>query len=100
MGAEDHFAGSEGDAVIGVGCAVIKKLVDFLVGASCCCCLFGADVAEGVEEFVIDGSGVVQESSYNALDTFDAIVVEEVAVVFVWCVLRFGAIDDFSCFGR
>ena len=40
MGSEDHVAGSVGDAVVGVGCTVVKELVDFCVGdlvAAACC---------------------------------------------------------------
>ena len=94
MGTEDHFAGSEGDAVIGVGCAVIKKLVDFLVGACCGCCLFGAYVTKRVEELVVYGAGIVKQGPNNALDSFDAFVVEEGGRVFIWGELCFGSVDD------
>ena len=99
MGAKDHFAGSEGDAVIGVGCAVIKKLVDFLVGACCGCCLFGAYVTKRVEELVVYCSGVVKQGPNDSLDAFDTVIVKEVAGVFIWSELSFGTEVDGCCFG-
>ena len=45
MGSEDHVAGSVGDAVVGVGCTVVKELVDFCVGAFSGSGLFCAEFA-------------------------------------------------------
>ena len=96
---QDHVAGSVGDAVIGVGCAVIKKLVDFLVGACCGCCLFGAYVTKRVEELVVYCSGVVKQGPNDSLDAFDTVIVKEVAGVFIWSELNFGTEVDGCCFG-
>ena len=71
VGREDHVAGSVGDAIIGIGGAVVQELVDFVVGAAGGGRLFGADVAESMEEFVVYGTGIVEEGADNALDALD-----------------------------
>ena len=69
------MAGSVGDVIVGVGGAVVQKLRDFGVGRGGSGGLFGADFAEHMEEFVVDGAGIVEDGSHDALDMLDADVV-------------------------
>ena len=71
VGREDHVAGSVGDAIVGVGGTVVQELVDFVIGAAFGRRLFGADVTESMEEFVVYDTGVVEEGADNALDALD-----------------------------
>ena len=64
------------DAVVGVHGAIVKKLSNFFIGGGSGCSLFGAKFAECMKEFVVDGSGIVEEGSYNALDALDARVIK------------------------
>ena len=66
------MAGSVGDVVVGVGGIVVQKLCDFGIGGGGSGGLFGADFAERMEEFVVNGAGIVEEGSHDALDMLDA----------------------------
>ena len=61
-----------GGSIVGI-CAYI---VEELVGGGCSllgyCSLFGTNFSEGDEEFVIDGASVLEDISYDSLDTFYA----------------------------
>ena len=88
---ENHVAGPVGDAIIGVGGSIVQELIDFVVGAAGCGSLFGANVVESMEEFVVNGTGIVEQGANDALDSIDASVGQRRAGVFVWCELCVGA---------
>ena len=69
------MAGSVGDAIVGVGGVVVQKLCDFNIGGGGSGGLFSANFAECMEKFVVNGTGVVEEGSHDAVDMLDAIVV-------------------------
>ena len=58
--------------------------------------LFGANVTESMQDFVIHGIGIVEQGANDALDSLDAFVGQRRAGVFVWGELCFGAIDDWG----
>ena len=60
--------------------------------------LFGANFTEHMEELVVDGTGIVEEGSYDALDMLDAGVIKGWASVWVRSVLGDGTIGDGSGF--
>ena len=68
------MAGSVGDAIVGAGCAVVQKLCDFGIGGGGSGGLFGVNFGEHMEEFVVNGAGILEEGSHDALDKLDAVV--------------------------
>ena len=83
---QDHAAGSIGDAIIWIRGAVIKQMVDSSVSGFSGCGLLGANFAEGMEEFVVHCTCIVEEGTNNALDLLDAGFVES------WRGIRFGSV--------
>lgn len=79
-----HVASMKLEDCIGVCGAVVKKLVDILVGTNGCVGLGAGDVAEGDIESGIDGACVVQKGPDNFLYAFDLRRGQ-----FVSCVKRF-----------
>ena len=66
---KDHDAGLVGDPVVGVCGDVVEQLID---GGG----LLGSDFTEVDEEFVVDGSRIEEEDADDALDSFDAGIVQ------------------------
>jgi hypothetical protein len=66
------------DTVAWICCDIVKKLVDSgqRCGVLSSMCLLGADGTECCEEFVINCTGIIEEGTDNALDAFDALIVE------------------------
>ena len=75
MGINDHITGTIGDFVVGVGRAVVKELVDADGSGFYVSGLLGADFAEGMKEFVVDGTGILDDNANNTLDILDSGVV-------------------------
>jgi len=96
MASEEHVNGAVCDAFIGVGGDVVQDLGDGDIGVFSCTCWLGADVAEGHKEFVVDGTAVPQEGTYNTLDAFDTSVVKKSTGVCGGGVLYLGAALDGS----
>jgi len=101
VGGEDHVAGAEGDAVVGVGGDVVQELVDGGIGCFGGGGLFGADRAEGDEELVVDGAGEVEQGADDALDAANAVLVKGRARVGFHDELAFAAVlDGLALVGR
>ena len=94
VGSKDHVVGTIGDAVVGAGYALVKELVDTGRGGFCGSGPLGENFAEGMQEFVVDSTGTVQDSSENALDVFDSGVVKGKDDGCVISIFDFGAIVD------
>ena len=75
MGSKDHVAGTMGDAVVGVGRALVNELVEAGGGGFSVRGLLRDDLSDVMQEFVIDGAVIVEDVDDNALDAFDYIVV-------------------------
>ena len=97
---EDHAAGTVDGTVVGIGGNIIKELGDCRCCCFCCCCLLGSNGIERDQEFVVDGSCIIKESSYDALNTFDSSGIKRCAGVIFHCRLKFGAILNFTVFVR
>ena len=72
MGSQNHGASAIRDAIVGVCGDVIQELVYGFSGIFCGFGLLRADGAEGGEELVIYGPGVVEQGADDALYAFDA----------------------------
>ena len=65
---KDHVAGTVGDAIVGIGGEVSKELEHVSV------CVIGGgglllgELAEGYQEFVVDGLGIIADGSDELLD--------------------------------
>jgi hypothetical protein len=80
MSAENHVAGVICGAVIWVRVQVVKELVYGNIGGFSGCGLLGAQGAEGGKEFVVDSACIVEESTNDALNSFDTFCGERRAV--------------------
>ncbi len=74
---ENHVAGAICGAIVRVHGQVVEKLVHGNIGGFSSCGLLGTEGAEGGKEFVVDSTCVVEESTNNALNSFDTICGEE-----------------------
>jgi len=96
-GSQYHAAGSVRDPVVEVCCTVVEEFIDFGAGVFCCSCLRCSYGAESHLKFVVDGSGVVQECTNDALTPFDArFIKRRGSVNVVVCILFVCPIDDFT----
>ncbi len=80
VSAENHVAGAICGAIIWVHGQVVKELVHGNIGGFSGCSLLGAQVAEGGKEFVVNSTCVVEESTNDALNSFDTFCGERRAV--------------------
>jgi hypothetical protein len=80
MSTENHVAGAIYGAVIGVHGQVVKKLVHGNIGGFSGFGLLQIEGAEGGKEFVGDSTCVVEESTNDALNSFDTFYGERRAV--------------------
>ncbi len=80
MSAENHVAGVICGAVVWVHCQVVEELVHGNIGGFSGCGLLGAQGAEGGKEFVADSTFVLEESTNDALNSFDTLCGERRAV--------------------
>ncbi len=71
VSAEKHVTGTICGAIVGVHGQVVKKLVHGNIGGFSGCGLLGTEGAEGGNEFVVDSTCVVEESTNDALNSFD-----------------------------
>ena len=94
VASKQHVAGAVSDAVVGVGGDVVEELVNGRAGGFSGGSLLGAYGAEGDEELIVDGAAVPEEGANNALDTFDASVIEWGAGVWWGRMLDLGPILD------
>jgi hypothetical protein len=69
VSAENHVAGMICGAIVWVH--GVKELVHDNIGGFSGCGLLGAQGAEGGKEFVVDSAWVVEESTNDALNSFD-----------------------------
>ena len=96
MSCEDHAAGSVGESAVGVCGNVVEQLVN---GGGCVFGgrgLLGSDFTEGDDELVVDGSSIEEEGANNALDLFDAVIVEGWTSWISVGILDLCAVDDFG----
>ncbi len=80
VSAENHVASTICGAIVGVHGQVVKKLVHGNIGGFSGCGLLGTQGAEGGKEFVVDCTFVVEESTNDALNSFDTFYGERRAV--------------------
>jgi hypothetical protein len=80
MSTENHVASAICGAVVGVRGQVDKKLVHGNIGGFSGCGLLGSQGAEGGKEFVVNCTCIVEESAYDALNSFDTFCGERRAV--------------------
>lgn len=89
-----HGASLVSDAVIGVGGNIVEQLVN----SGCRGCggrgLLGADGAERGKQLVIDGPGIVEKGTNDALNAFNVLRREYGFIGADWCHLLMGAICD------
>ena len=71
MQTEDHIAGHESDASVGVGVTVIQELVNFFFEACSGLGLACSDAAHGCNHGGVDGATVPCESADHVLDVLD-----------------------------
>jgi hypothetical protein len=80
MSAENHVAGVICGAIVWVCGQVVKELVHGNIGGFSGCGLLGAQGAEGVKEFVVNSACILEESTNDALNSFDTFCGEMRAV--------------------
>jgi hypothetical protein len=80
MSAENHVAGAICGAIVWVRGQVVEELVHGNIGGFSGCCLLEAQGAEGSKEFVVDSTCIVEESTNDALNSFDTFCGERRAV--------------------
>jgi hypothetical protein len=71
VSAGNHVAGAICGAVVWVRGQVVKELVHGNIGGFSGCGLLGAQGAEVGKEFAVDSACVVEESTNDALNSFD-----------------------------
>jgi hypothetical protein len=71
VSAENHVASAICGAVVGVCCQVVEKLVHVNIGGFSGCGLLGTQGTEGGKEFVVNCMCIVEESTNDALNSFD-----------------------------
>jgi len=91
---ENHFACVVGGAVVGIGGAVIEEMVDCLFCGFSGVSLASGDGVEGVQNFVVNCTGIVEEGSNDASDAFNTVLWECWLVVGNRCELCFAAVVD------
>ncbi len=77
---ENHVADAICGAVVRVHGQVVKELVHGKIGGFSGCGLLGTQGAEGSKEFVVDRACVVEESTNDALNSYDTFCGERRAV--------------------
>ncbi len=80
VSAENHVAGVICGGIIRVRGQAVKKLVQGNIGGFSGCGLLGTQSAEGGKEFVVNSACIVEESSNDALNSFDTFCGERRAV--------------------
>ncbi len=80
VSAENHVASAICGAIVGVRGQVVERLVHGNIGGFSGCGLLGDQGAEGGKEFVVDCICVVEESTNDALNSFDTFCGERRAV--------------------
>ena len=68
VAAKDHAAGTVRDAIVGICSEVIEELEHVSVGILCGRGLLLVELAQGDEELVVDGAGVVADGANELLD--------------------------------
>jgi hypothetical protein len=71
VSAENHVAGVTCGAIIRVCGQVVKKVIHGNIGGFNSCGLLGTQGAEGGKEFVVNSACIVEESTNDALNSFD-----------------------------
>ncbi len=77
---ENHVAGMICGAIVWVHGQVVKELVHGNIGCFSGCGLLGAQGAEGGKEFFVNSACIVEESTNDALNSFDTVCGEGRAV--------------------
>ncbi len=67
MRCQDHGAGTVGDAIGRIRGNIIQKLGDRVGRVPGGMCLLGAERAEGGQEFVVNGAGIIQQRAKDSL---------------------------------
>ncbi len=80
VSAENHVADAICGTVVWVRGQVDEELVHGNIGGFSGCGLLGAQGAEGGKEFVVNSKCIVEESTNDALNSFDAFCGERRAV--------------------
>ena len=96
MGSKDHITGLINNTVFGIGGNIINKLCYGLICALYGGCLLQSYFTKGHKDFSINRTCVVQETSNNFLDTFDAIGVQGRAWFRFSCILSLVPIIIFN----
>lgn len=91
---QDHGASLVSDAVIGVGGNIVEQLVNSGCRGFGGSGLLGADGAERGEQLVIDGPGIVEKRTNDALNAFNVLRREYGFIGADWCHLLMGSICD------
>ncbi len=80
VSAENHVAGAICGAIVRVCGQVVKKLVHGNIGGFSGCGLLGTQGTEGGKELVVNCRCIVEESTNDALNSFDTFCGERRAV--------------------
>ncbi len=100
MSTEDHVASAICGAVVGVHGQVVEKLVHGNIGGFSGCGLLGTQGAEGGKEFVVDCMCIVEDSTNDALNSFDTFYGERRVVGINMGLLGGLAKNNFAMFVR
>ncbi len=85
VSAENHGASAICGAIVGVCGQEVKKLVHGNIGGFSGCGLLGTQGAEGGKELVVNCTYVVEESTRDALNSFDTFCGQRRAVGIDMC---------------
>ncbi len=80
VSAENHVASAICDVVVGVCGQVVKKFVHGNIGGFSGCSLLGTQGTEGGKEYVVNCTCLVEESTNDALNSYDTFCGERRAV--------------------
>ena len=94
VGGKDHAYCKVNDAIVGISGYVVKELVDGNEGGCGGSRLLGSDFAEGHQQFVFEGSCVIEEGPKDFLNAADTKFIKRRAGVDVISILGFGAVVD------